>query len=236
MKKFRFLLYGFSRIGRFPSMTTIAMDSETDFSALRTRHTLLFRLQDWEDKSTWREFYGMYHDYIYRVARSSGLTHHEAEDILHEVFQNVANRIGDFEAREQRGSFRRWLGNQTRWRIMDKLRERRRIPGIGGDSSPVQADDSNATAPLHRIPAEDEVEARWESDWQKQLLDTAMARLARKVSPQHLQVFQLHREKGWSLVRISRELGLGLASAYAINSRLTKRLKNEVNQLREHLQ
>lgn len=210
-------------------------DPETTPSALRTRHTLLFRLRDWEDKSTWREFYGMYHDYVYRFARGAGLTHHEAEDIIHDVFQNVAAKIGEYEAREQRGSFRRWLGNQTRWRVMDKLRERRKVPGIGGDSSPPFDRDGDQTPLLDRLPAEDDEEDRWERDWQQQLLDTAMARLATRVSPQHLQVFQLHRKKGWSLVRVSRELGVGLASVYAINSRLTKKLKAEVDLLREHV-
>ena len=210
-------------------------DSETR-SPMRTRSSLLFRLRDWRDTETWREFYGLYRDYVYRHARGAGLSHHEAEDLVHDVFQRVAEKIGEFESREQRGSFRRWLGNQTRWRMIDKLRERQRVPGIGGDSSPPFAGDATGTAPINRFPAEADEEARWERDWQEQLLDTAMARLGRKVSPTHLQVFQLHRHRGWSLVKISRELGLGLASVYAINSRLTKRLKIEIDTLREHVQ
>ena len=205
-------------------------------SPLRTRSSLLFRLRDWRDTETWREFYGLYRDYVYRHARGAGLSHHEAEDLVHDVFQRVAEKIGEFESREQRGSFRRWLGNQTRWRMIDKLRERQRVPGIGGDSSPPFAGELTGTAPINRLPAEPEEDARWERDWQAQLLDTAMARLGRKTSPMHLQVFQLHRQRGWSLVKISRELGLGLASVYAINSRLTKRLKLEIDTLREHLQ
>ncbi|MCF3651368.1 RNA polymerase sigma factor [Synoicihabitans lomoniglobus] len=209
-------------------------------SPLRTRGSLLFRLRDWRDMATWREFYGLYRNYVYRVARGAGLTHHEAEDLIHDVFQRVAEKIGDFEHREQRGSFRRWLGNQTRWRIADKLRERRRVPGIGGDSSPPFSGGDGATSTgtplLDRIPAaginEDE---HWDREWQKQLLESAMTRLGRKVSPQHLQVFQLHRERGWSLVKVSRELGVGLASVYAINSRLTKQLKAEVARLRTHI-
>ena len=120
--------------------------------------------------------------------------------------------------------------------MIDKLRERQRVPGIGGDSSPPFAGEATGTAPINRVPAAMEEDARWERDWQEQLLDTAMARLGRKVSAMHLQVFQLHRQRGWSLVKISRELGLGLASVYAINSRMTKRLKVEIETLREHLQ
>ena len=213
-----------------------AEPDESTRSPLRTRHTLLFRLRDWEDKATWQEFYGMYHDYVYRHARGAGLTHHETEDLIHEVFQKVAEKIGEFEAREQRGSFRRWLGNQVRWRIVDKIRERKRVPGVGGDSSPPFAGGTSTGTPLlGRLPAENDDDERWERDWQQQLLDTAMGRLARQVSPEHLQVFQLHQQKGWSLVKISRELGVGLASAYAINSRLKKRLKAEVENLRDHV-
>lgn len=211
-------------------------ENETE-SPLRTRSSLLFRLRDWRDEGTWREFYALYRDYVYRHARGAGLTHHEAEDLTHEVFLRVAEKIGDYESREQRGSFRRWLGNQTRWRLIDKLRERQRVPGLGGDSTPPPGEDAGtATVPINRLPDEVREEARWERDWQEQLVATALARLALKVSPPHLQVFQLHRQRGWSLVRISRELGLGLASVYAINSRLTKRLKAEVDALARHLQ
>ncbi|WP_221031667.1 RNA polymerase sigma factor [Actomonas aquatica] len=204
-------------------------------SALRTRPTLLFRLRDWRDQATWREFYALYERYVYRYARGAGLNHHEAEDLVQDVFAKVADRIGDFESREQRGSFRRWLGNLVRWRIVDLRRRQQRRPGESHSVSAAPFDEM-ADAPPAEMWEGDSAEAeRWETEWQQRVVDVAMSRLSRQVSPEHLQVFQLRHQKGWSLIRISRELGVGLANAYAINSRLTKRLKTEVERLSTEL-
>lgn len=203
-------------------------------SPLRTRATLLFRLRDWKDRATWHEFYQLYERYVFRFARGAGLSHHEAQDLVQDVFLQVAERIGEFEARPQRGSFRRWLGNLVRWRIADLRRRQRRRPGESGASAwPFES----CAAEVHpELRADEFHEAeRWDREWQDHVLEVAMARLARQVSPEHLQLFQLRARQGWGLIRISRELGVGLANVYAINSRLTKRLRAEVERVRIEL-
>ncbi len=202
---------------------------------MRTRPTLLFRLRDWRDRATWQEFYTLYERYVYRFARGAGLSHHEAEDLVQDVFMQVADRIGEFESRDQRGSFRRWLGNLVRWRIVDLRRRQKRRPGESHSESASPFDEMADTLPPELWQDDAAEKQRWESEWQKRVMDAAMRRLARQVSPQHLQVFQLRHEQGWSLKRIARELEIGLPNTYAINSRLTKRLKVETKRLRDEL-
>jgi RNA polymerase sigma factor (sigma-70 family) len=199
-------------------------------SSLLTRPSLLFRLRDWDDHTSWVEFYHLYRRLVYGLARRSGLTSSEAEDVVQEVFRHVAERIHEFEARPNRGAFRRWLMNQTRWRISDKFRERIRV-AIPDPRSP------NLWPAVEEIaaPTEDQDQA-WEAEWQRHVFDVAMDRMARRVPPKHFQAFDLSARQGWPANKVAKELGLHTAAVYIHNHRLTKLLRREVEKLRRTLE
>lgn len=208
----------------------LTMASE-DPRSLLTRASLLFRLRDWEDAASWEEFYRLYRKSVYGQARRSGLSHAEAEDVVQDVFKRVAETIQGFESKPERGSFRGWLMNLTRWRITDKFRTR--PPEAQGGE---KREDATGTGPLDRLAdpnANDD--ATWEREWQHNVLDAALARLARRVPAKHFQAFELYARQQWPVLRVSRELGLNPASVYLINHRLTKQLKAEVVRLQSQL-
>lgn len=213
-------------------MLTMSLE---DPRSLLTRASLLFRLRDWEDSASWDEFYRLYRKLVYGHARRSGLTHAEAEDVVQDVFKRVAETIKDFETKPERGSFRAWLMNLTRWRTTDKFRARP-PEAAGGASTGRSADTSTATGTLERLPdpnASDD--AIWETEWQRSVLDTALARLARRVPAKHFQAFELYARQQWPVLRVARELGMNPATIYLINHRLTKQLKAEVARLQTQL-
>ena len=204
-------------------------------SSLHTRPTLLFRLRDWEDKNSWEEFYRLYRNFVYGLARRGGLTHVEAEEVAQEVFVRVAETIKDFESAPARGSFRGWLAQLTRWRIADKYRARPR--DAAAPPSRRSQEITDATRTIERIP-DDKTSAlddASEAEWQKHVLDAALGRLARRVPAKHFQAFDFYARQGWPVMRVARELGLNPASVYLISHRLTKQLKAEVETLRASL-
>lgn len=212
------------------------MSSDDSLSSLHTRPTLLFRLRNWSDESSWAEFYGLYYDFVFRFARRSGLKQADAEDVAQEVFKRVAETIHQFESDPNRGTFRGWLLNLTRWRIADKFRATQ--PHERQAPSHRPADMSDRTATIERVP--DEVlnaasESAWDEEWQRHLLDAALRRLAQRVPARHFQIFDLYANRDWSVLRISRELGVSIATVYVINHRLTKQLKGEVVKLNGQL-
>lgn len=204
-------------------------------ASLLTRPSLLVRLRDWNDGTSWTEFYRLYRRMIYGMAHRAGLTHPEAEDVVQEVFRHVAEKIGQFEKRPARGSFRRWLMNQTRWRIVDRFRERGH--GRRGEDSPADGASGRSPPALDPLPmAEDaRLEAEWEEEWQRQVLEAAIERLARRVPAKHLQAFDLSSRQGWPARRVARELGVSTAAVYLYNHRLTKQLRREIERLRATL-
>lgn len=199
-------------------------------STLRTRPTLLFRLRDWNDETSWTEFYRLYYQFVYGCARRTGLSHADAEEVAQDVFKRVAETVHEFEADPARGSFRGWLLNLTRWRVTDKIRARR-----PHERAASRAPEDDRTATVERLPDDDDVNAAWDAEWQRQVLDAALARLARRVPAKHFQIFDLYRRQDWPVLKVARELGVNAASVYLISHRLTKLLKAEVELIRMRL-
>lgn len=202
-------------------------------STLRTRPSLLFRLRDWEDEASWTEFYRLYHNFVYGCARRSGLQHADAEEVTQDVFRRVAETVHEFEADPARGSFRGWLLNLTRWRITDKFRAQkpheRQAPAR---RDPAAAD---GTRTIERLPDGGDLDAQWDDEWKRHLLDAALARLARRVPAKHFQIFDLYHRQEWGVMKIARELDVNPAAVYLVSHRLTKQLKTEVELLRQRL-
>src|SRR5579862_9254910 len=89
-----------------------------------TRATLIERLKNWQDRTSWQEFFNIYWQLIYCVARRGGLTDVEAQDVVQETLMSVAKHIPTFKYDPALGSFKGWLLNMARWRIIDQLRKR----------------------------------------------------------------------------------------------------------------
>jgi RNA polymerase sigma-70 factor (ECF subfamily) len=202
-----------------------------------TSASLLFRLRDWRDTVSWGEFYRLYQKLVLGLALRSGLTPSEAEEVAQDVFKRVAETIHEFESDTERGSFRGWLMNLTRWRITDKFRERQRAARLlatpGRDAAP--GEDHTATIERVPDPAADAGDAAWEEEWRHHVFDAALARLATRTPARHFQAFELCHRQGWPVLRVARELGLAAPTVYVITHRLKKQLKAEVEKLESQL-
>src|SRR5881409_848241 len=84
---------------------------------LPTRQSLLTRLRDLQDQDGWREFFDTYWRLIYNVARKSGLTDAEAQDVVQTTFIYLSRKMPNFRYDPARGSFKSWLRVVTRSRI-----------------------------------------------------------------------------------------------------------------------
>ena len=84
---------------------------------LPTRQSLLWRLRDWQDQTSWRDFFDTYWRLIYNVARKSGFADAEAQDVVQITFIYLSRRMPNFRYDPKRGSFKSWLRVVTRSRI-----------------------------------------------------------------------------------------------------------------------
>ena len=196
-----------------------------------TRATLLERLKDWRDESSWQVFFDTYWKLIYGVAIKGGLTETEAEDVVQETMLSVAKHIPTFKYDREIGSFKGWLLNVTRWRITDQFRKRqltsaRPLP-FGGADTEVQ------TSGQVVDPGSLDWESLWDTEWENNLLDAAMTRVKRKLDPEKYQIFDFYVNKEWSPDKVAKAFGISVDQVYLAKHRVLEIIKEEVQRLQK---
>src|SRR6188474_1993563 len=99
------------------------MPRNTD-ELIPTRASLIARLKNWQDQASWQDFFDSYWKLIYGVARKTGISDAEAQDVVQETMASVAKQMPKFQYDPAIGSFKAWLLKLTRWRIVDQIRQR----------------------------------------------------------------------------------------------------------------
>src|ERR1043165_5901394 len=98
-------------------MTEQPEKDELSQGSPQTRKTLIEKLDNWSDWSSWDEFFRTYSGFVWHVARKSGLSDDEANDVVQETFIGVAKNLQKKKFDTSQGSFKSFLLNQARWRI-----------------------------------------------------------------------------------------------------------------------
>jgi RNA polymerase sigma-70 factor (ECF subfamily) len=201
-------------------------------SLLSTRQSLLTRLRDCQDQDGWREFFDSYWRLIYNVARKSGLSDAEAQDVVQTTFMYLARRMPSFHYDRARGSFKSWLRVVTRSRI--SVYRRREKTGDKFSREPLPGDEGDDVSAMEQIPdpAADALDEVWQREWEENLLTAAFRRVRSKVSAQQLLIFRLATSDDLPLTQVAKKLDVSLARVYLARHRVGKLLKAEVQRLR----
>ncbi|MBL9137877.1 MAG: sigma-70 family RNA polymerase sigma factor [Verrucomicrobiales bacterium] len=195
----------------------------------QTRSSLLRRAASWDEES-WEELFRIYRKLVASAARHAGLSEGEADEVVQDVFVQVARKLPEFQVGQEHGSFRSWLLQQTRWRITDKYRERERAQGLG---APLTVDPTGTgTAPIERIPTEPELHGLWADEEGSLILKAAMAALRKQVSARDLQIFDLRIEQGRPAAEVASIHGIKRANVDLIVHRIRTHLEQEITRLR----
>jgi RNA polymerase sigma factor (sigma-70 family) len=196
-------------------------------SLLATRNSLIERLGNWEDRAKWQEFFDTYWRLIYGVARKSGLSDAEAQDVVQETVVSVAKNVGRYD--RNAGAVKSWLLQLTRWRIIDQVRKRSPAAATRGGA------DTGRTATIDRVPDTTgrKLEAIWEEEWKESLLGVAVDRVKKKVNAKHFQIFDCAVLKQWPAAKVAKALDVSIAQVYLVKHRIASLLKREVAALDE---
>jgi len=80
------------------------------------------------DAEAWGRFVQIYSPIIYSWARHAGCQDNDALDLVQEVFQTVATRIGDFKRDQDGDTLRGWLWGIARNKLLELYRRQRKNP------------------------------------------------------------------------------------------------------------
>lgn len=200
-----------------------------DDDLIPTRESLLRRIKDWDDQTSWTEFFETYWRLIFKVARKAGLNDHEAQDVVQETLLSLAKQMPESRYEPEKGSFKAYLLRLTRWRIVDQFRKRPRE-----QLESELASDSRSTANSIELSADvsgSQLDGIWDVEWQQNLASVALDRLKQRVNPKHYQLFDLFALKNWPVDRIVDTMGVTAHQVYTAKSRVSSLLRKEIELL-----
>ena len=208
------------------------MKSKED-ELIPTCASLINRLRNWQDQLSWNEFFDTYWRLIYGVARKAGLSDDEAQEVVQETLISVAKHMPTFRYNPAIGSFKTWLLNMTRWRIIAQFRKRQ---PLSAHQHPAQ-DATTGTSTTDRIadPNSQSVDAVWEAEWKTNLLNAAMNNVKRRGDPQKYQIFDFYVNKDWAPGKVAECFGVSVDQVYQIKHRVTEAIRAEVGRLEKEL-
>jgi RNA polymerase sigma-70 factor (ECF subfamily) len=191
---------------------------------LSTRRSLLVRLRESpSDQQAWSDFVERYGPQIYSWCRYWKLQEADAQDVTQNVLLKLARTLPQFVYDPAR-SFRGWLRTLTQNAWNDFMAEQQH-------GAVRAAGDSVAADLLKSAQARDDLVARLEQAFDRELLDMAMTDVRGRVEPQTWQAFDLTAVKGVSAAEAAGQLGMRVGTVYQARSNVQRLIKEALARL-----
>jgi RNA polymerase sigma factor (sigma-70 family) len=154
---------------------------------------------------------------------------------VQETLISVAKKMPGFTYNPAKDSFKGWLLTVTRWRVRDQFEKRRRGSILFQVPDPISPSDDLNDQPggMGGIadPAGFDLEAIWDREWQKHLLQTALGRIRRQVHPRQYEIYHLHVVLGKPVEEVKKALQVSSAQVYLAKYRVGACLKRQLKHL-----
>lgn len=191
-----------------------------------TRASLVVRLQNARDEAAWSEFLSLYEPLILRLMRRNALQDSDARDVCQQVLAAVASDVADWRPDGAKASFRRWLFQIARYRVIKFLAQRRRGPaGQGGTDAQIWLAAQPAAA--------SDASAEFDREYRQQLLLHATEQIRAEFRESTWKAFWRTCIDGRPVAEIAAELGMSPGNVYVARSRIIARLRDRVSELQE---
>ena len=197
--------------------------SSTFDDSLPTRASLLLRLQDLDDHSSWMEFFDRYRRFIFGIALRMGLSRQDAEEVVQDTVISVSRGLPSFSYNPTKGSFKGWLMRVTQHKVVDQFRKLgRQVPtdGLPGETT--------ATA---EAAVDQPFDAFWEAEWQHNLLQVATDQLRLAVSPRNFQIFDWTVRMGRTAEETAKAFGISTVLVRVTKFRVLHEFKRILRRL-----
>ena len=189
-----------------------------------TKSQLLVQVRSGENREAWERFVLIYRPVIYRMARRRGMRDADAQDVAQNVLARVAGALEQYE-RKPGSRFRHWLRRVAKNAILTTLSRLPQDPAQGG--SAIQ--NLLAAQPDGTLDVEQELA----NEYMREQFLRAAAIVRTDVSPEMWKAFELTLILGNSNESAARELGKTVGTVYAARSRIMKRLRDQVERMKE---
>lgn len=186
------------------------------------------------DSESWHTFFETYWRLIYNVARKSGLSDDQAQDVVQETVIAVARKMPGFRYDPAKGSFKHWLLLICRRRIQDQFR---RLYSARHHAQPGSDELAEATrnVPSAEPTPDARIDANWEREWRENVFQMALVRVRQSANPKHYQVFDCCVLQNLRASEVASLLGLTTAQVYLAKHRVSAAVKRAARQIEAEL-
>ena len=185
-----------------------------------TAVSLLDRLRQAPDEASWDRLVKLYRPLILQWLQKDPTLHDEAEDLAQEVLVALVKELPTFE-RQRTGSFRRWLGEITHYRLLGFWRDRRNRarPEANLPAESVLAGLADPNSALSR---------QWDQDHDRHVVARGLELIKGDFSPTTWRAFRAVVFEERKPADVAAELGLTPNAVMLAKSHVLKRLREEI--------
>jgi RNA polymerase sigma factor (sigma-70 family) len=193
----------------------------------QTRVTLIERVKNPNDETSWEDFVTIYKGYIYTIIRNMNLSEHDTEDIIQQVLLKLWKKLPEtYLSKIKR--FRSWLTATTKNCVIDFIRKRT------NDAQRLEKAKRDTTLAYLKTISLPENDVSMEKDWQIYLVNLALTNISPLFSGHAITVFRLSLS-GMDAETIAAKLNIQKKSVSRLQLRVKNRLTAEVHRLKADL-
>ena len=191
----------------------------------KTRRTLLERLHDRNDDSSWKEFVETYRGYIFVVIRRMGIDETSAEDLVQQVLVKLWDKLPEFSYDSKR-RFRSYVATITRNKVNDFVRSLR------AEQNRIDKKYSDDSLKVIEVP---EVEVIAQQEWELFIANRALQNIRESFSGNAIEVFE-RMLNGEDPEEIAATLEIKKNSVHQLNKRVKEKMIEEIKRLKFELE
>jgi RNA polymerase sigma factor (sigma-70 family) len=188
-----------------------------------TSTTLLARLAEREtgiDQSAWRIFFDRYQPVMVEYAKMKGAGE-DSEDIVQEVFADLAKVFKAGRYVRDRGHFKNYLARMLRNELVSRFRhDRVRPEGNRADIAVTEAAESRGLRIEPSFEGMDTEDAAWNLARRRAAVEHILSKTA--LSEQSRRIYRELMTTGENCAEVARRLGLPAATVRQVKSRVSR--------------
>ena len=194
----------------------------------KTRQTLLERLNDRYDDTSWQEFVETYRSYIFIVIRRMNINESDAEDLVQQVLLKLWEKLPDF-AYDSKKRFRSFVATVARNKVNDFIRSR--MAEAARLEKKAQEEETDS---LNKINVPD-IDIIVQKEWELFISNLALQNLRKVTQEDSIQTFE-RIMKGEDAQVIAEERDVNKNSIHQSFRRVKDKMIEEIKRLKTELE
>lgn len=188
--------------------------------ATRTTTRLLDALRDMGNEPVWAHIDARYRPVLAGLARRLGLSEADADEVAQQSLSEFVRAYRDGRYDRSKGRLSSWILGIAHHTTLHALRSGRREIKVGSTA-------------LSEVPDEAALRSIWEDERDRSILERALGMLRDEsaVDDRTLLAFELFALRGVPVAEVGSRCAMSVDQVYVAKSRVTKRLKQLVEEL-----